>query len=467
MKSADLVNWETVGYAHAALDGGDELNLALGRNAYGKGSWASSLRHHRGTFYVTTFSGTTGRTYIYRTKDIEHGPWEAVSFRPLLHDHSLFFDEDDRVYMVHGGGTIRLVELNEDLSGLKAGGVDQVIVPNASAPAGTNLALPAEGSQLFKIHGKYCLFNIAWPRGGMRTVIVHRADKLTGPYEGRVALQDRGIAQGGLIDTPQGQWYAYLFQDHGAVGRIPFLVPVRWEDDWPVLGIDGKVPDTLDLPASRGLMPGLVAADEFARRPGEPALPLAWQWNHNPDPAGWSLVARPGFLRFTTGRIDADFPSARNTLTQRTFGPTCSATTMIDVSGLKDGDCAGLALLQKKYGWIGVKSAGGSNQLVMVSAGSDHAVELESVPLTGSTVHLRADCDFRDRADTAHFLYSLDGRTWSPLGGPLKMAYTLPHFMGYRFGLFCYATKTTGGHADFDYFRPAASIPPSDKDARP
>ena len=461
MKSSDLVNWQTIGYVHAALDEGDDLNLAPGHNAYGKGSWASSLRHHRGTFYVTTFSGTTGKTHVYWTTDIERGPWTAVSFRPMLHDHSLFFDDDDRAYLVHGNGTIRLVELNPNLDGLRPGGLDQVIIPEAYAPASTARCL-AEGSQLFKVNGRYYLFNIVWPRGGMRTVVVHRADKLTGPYEGRVVLQDRGIAQGGLIDTPAGHWFAYLFQDHGAVGRIPYLVPVTWVDGWPVLGTDGKAPDTLNLPASTGPIPGLVDRDEFLRRPGAPALPLAWQWNHNPDAAGWSLTARPGFLRLTTRRTDAELPAARNTLTQRTFGPTCSATTLLDATGLKPGDCAGLALLQQRYGWIGVLAEDDSNRLAMVSAQAGAPAVVQSVPLPGSVVHLRVDCDFRDRADVAHFFYSLDGQTWQPLGDPLRMTYTIPHFMGYRFGLFCFATRTPGGHADFDFFRPAAASAPAE-----
>ena len=388
-------------------------------------------------------------------------PWEAVSFRPALHAHSLFFDDDGRVYMVHGSGAIRIVELTADVTGIKPGGLDQVIIPNASAPAGGAVGLPAEGSQLFKVHGKYYLFNIVWPRGGMRTVIVHRADRITGPYEGRVALRDRGIAQGGLVDTPDGRWYAYLFQDCGAVGRIPFLVPVRWEDGWPVLGEDGKAPDALDLPANGSLLPGVVAADEFDRRPGEPALPLVWQWNHNPDGRFWSVTKRPGVLRLTAGRVDADFLAARNTLTQRTFGPQCSATTTLDVSGLKDGDRAGLGLLQKKYGWVGVKAEGGVRRIVSVVAGADAVAEREGPVLSGATVILRVDCDFRDRADVARFFYSLDGNSWAPIGEPLKMAYTLPHFMGYRFALFCYATQSPGGHADFDCFRPSASAAPA------
>ncbi|MBM3881656.1 MAG: glycosyl hydrolase 43 family protein [Verrucomicrobia bacterium] len=138
--------------------------------------------------------------------------------------------------MIYGGGDLRLVELSADLSGLEAGGINRVVVTNASAVAGPNIGLKAEGSQLFKVQGKYYLFNITWPRGGMRTVIVHRADQIAGPYEGRLALQDKGVAQGGLVDTRSGEWYACLFRDYGAVGRIPYLVPVTWEDGWPVLG---------------------------------------------------------------------------------------------------------------------------------------------------------------------------------------------------------------------------------------
>jgi beta-xylosidase len=343
--------------------------------------------------------------------------------------------------------------LKPDLSGLKPGGLDQVIIPDASRVAGPNVGLPAEGSQLRKIKGKYYLSNITWPRGGMRTQLVFRADRLTGPYEGRVALQSEGVAQGGLIDTPGGDWYALLFQDRGAVGRVPFLVPVRWADGWPVLGIDGKVPAALKIAAGEGGTSGIVTSDNFTRSPGQPALPLAWQWNHNPDPRHWSLTQRPGYLRLTTGRVDADFVSARNTLTQRTFGPECSGTVSMDAGAMKDGDCAGLGALQKKYGFVGVRMAGGVRSVVMVSAESDAPAELESVPLPQKNVFLKIDFDFRDRADRARFFYSLDGRKWTAIGKPLRMAYTIPHFMGYRFALFNFATREAGGSVDFDWFR--------------
>ena len=458
MKSRDLVNWQLVGYAYDTLGDNDALTLQNGKNAYGAGSWASSLRYHDGMFYATTFSSTTGKTHVYRTKDIEKGPWTEKSFRPALHDHSLFFDDDGRVYMIYGGGNLRLVELTADVSGIKPGGVDQRIISNASRVAGPNIGLPAEGSQMRKINGKYYLFNITWPRGGMRTVIVHRADKITGPYEGRVALHDKGVAQGGLIDTPQGEWYAYLFRDYGAVGRVPYLVPVTWDDGWPVLGADGKVPDRLNLPAGKGLIPDIVASDEFDRRPGDSAFPLVWQWNHNPDDNNWSLARRPGFLRLTTGRVDGDFLSVRNTLTQRMFGPACSGTVCIDVSNMKDGDFAGLGALQKRYGLVGVKMVGSAKSIVLVSAESGSPVEVESAQLSHGIVYLKVECDFRDRADRARFFHSIDGRQWTVIGKPLRLTYTLPHFMGYRFALFNYATKTAGGFVDFDYFRVSDKI---------
>jgi beta-xylosidase len=453
MKSKDLVNWQLVGYAYDTLANMDELNLANGKSTYGRGSWASSMRFHNGVYYVTTFAQTTGKTYIFTTHDIEQGPWKVASFQPSYHDHTLFFDDDGRVYLIYGAGTLRLVELTADASGVKPGTAEQVIIQDASAPAGPHIGLKAEGSQLFKVKGKYYLFNITWPRGGMRTVVIHRADKITGPYEGRLALQDLGVAQGGLVDTPDGKWYCYLFRDYGAVGRIPYLVPVKWVDGWPVLGENGKVPETLDRPASKGLIPDIVTPDEFDRKKGQRLLPLAWQWNHNPDNKHWSVTTRPGYLRLTTGRTDTSFLQARNTLTQRTIGPVCAGSTSLDVSHLKTGDFAGLAVLQKRYGLVGVQVGEGERALVMISAENEQPVTLARIPLTTDKVFLKIECDFRNQADTAYFFYSLDGKTWAPIGGNLKMAYTLPHFMGYRFGLFNYATAQVGGYADFDFFR--------------
>jgi len=465
MKSKDLVNWELIGYAYDRLVENDAMNLENGQQCYGRGSWASSFRYHNGTYYVSTFSSTSGRTHIYTTRDIEKGNWKETSFAPSLHDHSLFFDKNGCVYMLYGVGNLRLVELESDLSGIKEGGFDEVVINNASAVAGSNIMLPAEGSQLRQIDGKYYVMNITWPRGGMRTQIIHRADKITGPYEGKVVLQDQGVAQGCLIDTPDGKWYAVLFQDNGSVGRSPWLVPVRWDDGWPVLGVDGKAPQTVDIDDKEEGFGNIVASDEFNRKPGEP-LPLAWQWNHNPDNRFWSIGQRSGYLRLTTGRMDKDVLGARNMLTQRTFGPVSAAITKIEVAQMKDGDCAGLITLQRRYGFVGVKTEGDSKSIIMVSTRSNRPEEVESIPLTQPIVYLKIECDFRNRTDKAYFYYSLDGATWSKIGSVLQMTYTLPHFMGYRFGLFNFATKTSGGFVDFDFFRIAnkSAIPSSASD---
>lgn len=452
MKSKDLVNWRLVSYAYDTLANIDELNLSNGKSSYGRGSWASSMRFHNGMYYVTTFSQTTGRTYIFTTLNIEKGPWKVSTFTPSYHDHSLFFDDDGRVYLIYGGGKIRLVELNADASGIKAGSEEQVVIENASVPAGVNIGLQAEGSQVFKVRGKYYLFNIVWPKGGVRTVVIHRADKIHGPYEGRVALSDMGVAQGGLIDTPEGNWFAYLFRDYGAVGRIPYLVPVTWEDDWPVLGVGGKVPVALNLAPGKGLIPGIVAPDEFTRNEGDPALPLVWQWNHNPNNQLWSVTKRKGYLRLETGRSDTTFLSARNTLTQRTIGPQCSGSASLDVSNMKDGDIAGLGLLQKKYGLIGVRCENGKKSVVVVNAETGRALIKNIGPLEQQTIHFKIECDFLNLNDTATFFFSLNGKSWTQVDTQLKMTYTLPHFMGYRFALFNYGTRETGGFVDFDFF---------------
>jgi len=451
MKSRDLVNWQLVNYASNSLGDIDELNLINGKSNYGKGSWASCLRYHNDTYYVSTFSSTSGKTYIYSTKDIEKGPWIDHSFKPSYHDNTLFLDDDGRIYLIFGAGKLRILELKEDLSGVKEG-TEKVLIENASLTAGKSIGLSAEGSQLFKVNGKYYLFNITWPRSGMRTVVVHRADKIKGPYEGKLAFQDLGVAQGGIVDTPDGKWFAYLFRDYGSVGRIPYLVPMKWEDGWPVIGVDGKVPEILDLPASKGLIPGIVANDEFTRRKKDPVLPLVWQWNHNPENSLWSVTQRKGYLRLTTGRIDTLFVQARNTLTQRTIGPVSSGVTSIDVTNLKEGDFAGLALLQRKFGQVGVKFSDGIKSIVMVNGEGRRPVEAESVPLSQKTVYLKADCDFRNKTDIGYFYYSLDGKSWTRIGSQLKMEYSLAHFMGYRFGLFNYSTTTPGGFVDFDYF---------------
>ena len=100
-KSTDLAQWRTVGYAYQTLANNDQQNLNGGKDAYGKGSWASSIRYHKGFFYVLTPSYTTGKTHLYKTADVESGQWSEVQL-PFYHDPSLFFDDDGTVWVFYG-----------------------------------------------------------------------------------------------------------------------------------------------------------------------------------------------------------------------------------------------------------------------------------------------------------------------------------------------------------------------------
>ena len=456
MKSKDLSNWEIVSYCYDTLATIDQTTLTNGKNTYGKGSWASCIRFVKDKFVVSTFDQVTGKTYFFTTKDIEKGKWERYEFAPSLHDHTVVFEDDGKVYMINGNGKLFIQEIAPDFSGVVPG-TQKVLIEDVGLPAGghDSLMLNGEGSQMFKIDGKYYLFNICWPKGGMRTVLCHRADNLFGPYEGKILLQDQGVAQGGLVNTPDGRWFAYLFGDRGAVGRIPYLVPVEWKDGWPVLGVDGKVPEKLNLPENKSLIPGIVDNDDFSSN----KIKLVWQWNHNPENSLWSLQEREGFLRLKTDRIDTLFTQSRNMLTQRTFGPQCSGSICLDASALKDGDIAGLGLLAGQFGYIAVKKENGKNKVIVVNnqpaesekIGFQH--EDATVDFEGNTVYLKADCDFKDRTDKANFFYSTDGNNWTKLGSTLQMVYRLDHFMGQRFALFNYSTLEAGGYADFDWFK--------------
>jgi beta-xylosidase len=419
------------------------LNQQSGQEAYGDGSWASSIRFVNGTYYVNTFSYTTGRTHIYKTTNIEGGSWTTSVLNSVYHDSSLLFDSG-RVFLVYGINDIRIIELTADASGILSGGLNQVLIPNASAIAGSSFIVQAEGSHIQKINGMYYVSLICWPSGGMRTQLVYRASTLTGSYQGRVALQNQGVAQGGFIDTPSGSWYAFLFRDSGAVGRIPYLVPVSWQDNWPVLGTNGAVPQNLGFNVEDKNL-SIVTSDEFSQS----GLLRQWQWNHNPLASSWSLLTRPGYFRISTSRLDSNLPAARNTLTQRTFGPTSVATVAMEMGGMRDGDYAGLGALQQNYGFVGVTKSGSSRFVVMRNG----AQEISRVSVSQDRIYLRVTMDFRNQADDARFYYSLDGNNWVAIGNVLQMSYTIPHFMGYRFALFNYATQSAGGYADFDYFR--------------
>ncbi len=446
MHSKDLVNWKMLSYVIPELKDSPAYDLE-GGNVYGQGQWASSIRHHNGKFYVFFATNRPQKTYIFSAVDAA-GPWEKVmDLNERLHDTSLLFDDDGRIYAAGGSGAVRVRELRSDLSGLKEGGFDKTVINGREM----GLAGLLEGSHIQKHNGKYYVFMIWWPSGGIRTQLCFRSDKLEGPYEHKVILSDpldlrgAGIAQGNIVDTEDGRWFGMLFQDHGAVGRVPILMPCRWVDGWPMLGDEnGKVPKVMEKPVQGYPATPLVVSDDFS----SPKLGLTWEWNHNPDNSLWSLTERKGYMRLKTGKVTQSIFEARNMLGQRTEGRKCSGIVALDVANMKEGDIAGLAAYCSEPGIIQVVVEGGKKFIVM----KDRNDEKERVALDKNKVYLRLDCDFTDRVDQATFHYSLDKRTWTKLGSDFKMVYNLRHFMGNRFGIFNYATKASGGWVDVDFF---------------
>lgn len=478
MRSYDLVNWEIVNYVFDTLEDMDNLALRNGENNYGKGQWATTLRYNDGVYYAGFTSFSTGRTYIYHTDDIVNGKWDRFVYDECYHDMSLLFDDDGKVYLVYGGGQIWCVELEKDLSAVKPGTKRKLI-----EDAGLVKGCLAEGSHVYKMNGYYYIFIITWPPHDRRTQLCYRSETLDGEWEMKVIIDDNigfrndGVAQGGIVDDKDGNWYCFVFQDHGAVGRAPVLSTMTWEDGWPVVGVDGKVPRTAKIPVAGHEKKGIVTSDEFinsqivrpyhnfADTPEEAGendyngsnLALEWQWNHNPDNRFWSLTEREGYLRLRTVNVCDTVVDARNTISQRTFGPECGGYIKLDVSEMKDGDTAGLAAFAEKYGYVAVKIEDGKKYIVTVRYNDKDDVEqefeTERVEITENEVYLRVDCDYKNATDKAYFYYSLDGENWTKIGNTLKMNYYGLHFMGYRYAIFNFPTKQSGGYVDVDYFR--------------
>ena len=443
MKSDDLVSWELCNYVYDTMANGDVQNLTNGKHDYAH-----------------------GKSSIYKTRDIENGTWDRVELNGMYHDASILFDDDGRNYLVYGGGgEIKIKEFNSEMTGFKQGGVDKTLFKTGLT------GLAGEGSHIQKIGDYYYVFIIAWPNGKGRIELCYRSKSLTGSYEGKTILDSgvgsygSGLAQGGIVDTPDGKWYGLLFQDHGAVGRIPSLVPVTWVDGWPMMGVNGKAPVTLTMDTDTYKGSSLACSDDFSYSSND--LKLEWQWNHNPDNKSWSVTERDGWLRLHNNTKATNLLNARNTLTMRTEGPACTSYIKLDTKGMKVGDYAGLSAFQFNYGNIGVYvNDSGQKKIYMArNGGSDIATSSNKIiaetNMSGDEVYLKIDFKFNDvksdmsssnNIDKATFYYSTNGSDWKQLGEQLGMTYDLKLFTGYRSGIYSYATKNTGGYADIDFF---------------
>lgn len=448
LRSYDLINWEICSYIYDSLEHTPGEQLEGENTVYGHGMWAASLRYHKGRFYAVFIAHEWDKTFLFTADDIE-GKWTKSYIEGIYHDCSLLFDDDGRVYIVYGNRDIHLTELESDLSKPKAGGLDKIIIRDAPAHH-----LGYEGSHIYKINGKYLLFLIhsrQWE--WYRTEVCFITDDLNGVWAGGEVMaadlddMHSGPAQGGIVDTPDGKWFSVVFQDRGAVGRVPVLVPVTFnEHGYPVFGRVTKEISAESTRPDHEYEP-LYASDDFTSK----ELKKVWQFNHEPHPALYETGG--GRFTITTDKLSRTVEFARNTLTQRTVLPACTAEVTVDASQMNNGDTAGLCLLIGTYGLVGITKEDGRYFIVMKarSTGKGEETEHERIPFENAEARLRAEVAFVGGTGEVRFRYD-DNGIWKDIGILHKMNFTLDHFVGCRFALYMYSALETGGKASFERF---------------
>ncbi|MCX6145611.1 MAG: glycoside hydrolase 43 family protein [Ignavibacteriales bacterium] len=465
LHSRDLVNWKFVSYALDQLDLGPEFRLEDGKDVYGQGIWAPCFRFHNGTFYI--FCNVNKKRTQRFTATNPAGPWTRTEMNVSLHDLSVLFDDDGKVYMVWGYDEVHIAELNRELTDIKPG-TERIVIPKGGGAG--------EGSHFYKIAGKYFITMAIWDPTCYQ--VCARAEHPFGPYEITVISSGENLGigtgwripysterhrfetipppgnyigcdrlhQGGIVQTQSGEWWALSMMDHNSVGRVTCLSPVTWENGWPYLGLPGnltRTPVTWIKP-NTGFVTNPSAPYERSDDFSSTTLKPIWQWNHVPVASHWSLTEQPGTLCLRALPAE-DFWHARNSLTQRAIGPESIATAELEAHGLKKGDVAGLALLNYPYGWIALVREREGYEIQQF----DQRTNLIERTEGASHIWLRVHCNFD--IELAQFSYSTDGEKFVPLGAAFIMGYQLKTFQGVRFALFDYNAKgSPGGVAAFN-----------------
>ena len=479
LHSKDLVNWENISYCFDRFDFDDDaFSLKNHQEIYGQGVWAPAIRYANGQFYVFTNINGKG-LQCYTAKDIR-GPWKHHNMQGRIYDLSVLFDDDGKIYAIHGYGEVKCTELKSDMSG-PIEETERTIIPEGNAVG--------EGHHMYKINGMYYLISTDYRPNG-RT-LCSRSKSIWGPYETITITADetfgyhqapltqvpRGeqyrighdgtkfgipevdkdatactnIHQGGIVEDQSGQWWALLMMDFHSIGRTVTLAPITWKDGWPMLGLEGnlgRAPRTWMKPN----IPGSVADASQAKAPYErsenfngKALGRVWQWNHNPDDTKWSL--KNGRLRLLSMPAE-QLMWARNSLTQRVIGPTSITTVELYTKGLKDGDVAGLGNINVPCSWIGIVKDGRQLTLRCFEQATNDTID---TPFNGDKIFLRMVGDYDH--DRAHYEYSLNGTDFKQLGREMPLSYQLISFQGSRHALFTFNHKgAKGGYAEFDNF---------------
>ena len=429
LESDDMVNWRYVSQIFTRIDEPGWDN----NQHYAGGSWAPAIRYHDGRFFV--FFCTPDEGLYMSSAEHACGPWTPLHLVKRVkkwEDPCPFWDDDGQAYLGrsrHRAGPIIVHRMSPDGKELLDEGVTVYEGP------------VAEGTKFLKRNGWYYLII---PEGGVgqgwQTVL--RSRSIYGPYERRIVLEQgsttvNGPHQGALVDTPDGHWWFYHFQETPVLGRVVHLQPARWSDDWPLMGVDidgngiGEPVHVWQKPLSSPAPSQLTLQtdDDFSGRLG-----LQWQWNHNPDDSHWTLDEKPGWLTIQAQPADS-LKLCRNMLTQKVVGYKSECTTLVTITG----DCqAGLFCSGKLFWGAGLSPEG----IFLESHGQRQIVR------KGSFKRLYLRVTFDCIANSHQFFYSTDGRHFLPIATPFPLR--AGYWKGIRTGLFCYGNS---GKAHFDYFR--------------
>lgn len=380
--SKDLVNWELKNYA---LENIGQERFGIPRHS--EGVWAPAIRYHEGMFYIYYGMPDEGY-YVVRTRD-PLGKWEepvCVLEGKGLIDPCPFWDEDGKAYIIHGYAKSRIgfksilgiFEMSSD--GLKAISEDHFIF-DGNDPA--HPAVTIEGPKVYKRNGYYYILA---PAGGVKYgyQVALRSRNIKGPYEIKTVMAQgssviNGPHQGGLVDTSNGDEWFIHFQDRGLYGRICHLQPASWEEDWPVIG-PGKEPVyeyekpacgavsevTADENVSGNASVNMDAATENKKlwqdtfTGGEPSIEWQWLGDHRSSffgkAAGDSRDPEEnlsGGLRLFSLNPSKDAEPilwrSANVLTKKICYPVFEETIVMDASGLKSGERAGVCMMGGQY----------------------------------------------------------------------------------------------------------------------
>lgn len=447
--SRDLINWRIIGHAYDSITFRPQYRMEDEKTAYSRLCWAPTIRYHEGIYYIGVNIADDGFVMFKSTKP--EGPYTMHKFEKRLYDPGFFIDDDGRKYVTHGKGKIYLTRLKDDGTG--------VLDPNdrgtliITAPEGYGHLF--EGCHTYKRNGWYYVFNPALGYDGVQ--MISRSRNLYGPYETKVLIDDdinyagAGVHQGGYIETAEGESWAYTFQDRDYMGRCLMLYPMKWENEWPVVGPEGRAGKgvvTYRKPAVKGRhkMSYPHHSDSFDK----PELAGIWEFNHVPHKEMWSLTDRQGFFRIYAQHARG-FYWARNSLTQKVTGPYSTGTVLLDLSGLQEGDFAGNGIMGRMMYQFGVRKKNNSFWLEMRQAYRDEGEEVvDSLELKAlSKIYLRTETT---KEGATRFHYSLDGREYHRFG-PEGVS-NFWGFLGIRHALCCYnvVKGSPCGYADFDFF---------------